>query len=356
MLIATRLVENLEVGASVALAATPRPVRTALAGRPIEIDGQVLDREAQALVRSSRLLGLERDDLTPAQERARARHGARFCRGRTIGVDEVRELTVPGPAGGLQARLYVPPHAPARGPLLVYFHGGGYAVGDLDTHDQPCRFLCREVPTRVLSVAYRLAPEHRFPAAHDDALAAFRHAVENATALGADPKAVSVGGDSAGGGLAAALCIVMREEGGPTPASQVLIFPLCDVSQKRPSHQLFRRGFFLTTPMLERWADYASAPGDRTDPRLSPLLAEDLSGLPPAHVLVAGFDPLRDEALAYARALEDAGNDLTLNFFPDLVHSFINAVGVSARAREAFGEFCAAINDTQRVAPEPSAR
>jgi len=338
---ARKLVEALEIGASVAFSATPGPLWRVSAGRPIEVDGQVLDREAQALARSSRLLGLQRDDLTPAQERARSRHGARLARGRTIRVGEVRDVTVPGGAGQLDARLYAPPGSSGPGPLLVYFHGGGYVVGDLLTHDQPCRFICRELRTRVLSVAYRLAPEHPFPAAFEDAVAAFGHAVENAGAYGADPDAVSAGGDSAGGGLSLALALAARDGAVPAPASLALIYPFCDLARKRRSYELFREGFFLTEGMLDRWSGYCTRPGDRADPRISPLLAEDLSGLPPTRLMVAGFDPLRDEGLALAERMRSAGNEVALTFAPDLVHGFVNAIGVSERAREALGEFCA---------------
>ncbi len=352
MIVASRLIETGEVATSRALAALPAALRRALAGRPLEIDGQVLDREAQSLVKSSKLLGLERDDLTPAQERSRARHGARLVRGRAVRVGEIRELRVAGAAGELDARLYVPDGAPAQGPLLVYFHGGGYVIGDLDTHDQSCRFMCRDVPTRVLSVAYRLAPEHPFPAALDDALASFRYAVENAPAFGADPAAISVGGDSAGGGLALAVSLIAPDEGGPTPAGQVLIFPWCDLSAKRRSVGLFGQGFFLTEGMLERWSDYYAGAEDRTDPRISPLLG-DLSGLPATQLLMGGFDPLRDEGLELAERLEQAGCEVTLTFAPDLVHSFINAVGLSDRAREVFAEFCSTIRTRQ---PSSAAR
>jgi acetyl esterase len=355
VIVASRLIEAGELAVSRAIAGLPRPLRRALAGRPIEIDGQVLDRESQALVRSANLLGLDRDDLTPAQERSRARHGARFARGRPIKVGEVRSERVAGAAGELDARLYLPADAITPGPLLVYFHGGGYVIGDLNTHDQACRLLCREIHTRVLSVAYRLAPEHPFPAAVEDGLAAFRHAVENAHALGADPGEISVGGDSAGGGLAASLALILRDEGGPSPASQLLIYPWSDLSQKRRSVSLFREGFVLTEKMLDRWDGYYARDERRTDPRISPLLADDLSGLPRAHFAVAGFDPLRDEGLEYAERLRDAGNEVTVTFAPDLVHSFINAVGVADRAREAFTDFCAEVRATRAAAAAPQA-
>jgi acetyl esterase len=309
------------------------------------------------MVRSANLLGLGEEGIPPEVERARARRGARLARGRVVGVGEVRPVRVRGAEGELDARLYLPQEAPQAGPLLVYFHGGGYVIGDLDTHDQCCRFLCRGLASRVLSVDYRRAPEHRFPAALEDGLAAFRDVAERARELGADPEQLSVGGDSAGGGLAAALAQATRDEDVPVPVRQILIYPWCDLSRKRRSIELFSEGYFLTERELDRWSSYCVEPEQRTDPRISPLLADDLSGLPAAHVLIAGFDPLRDEGLEYAEALRRAGTPVRLSFYPGLVHAFINAVGLGGLGREALGEFCAAVRaaePTNRVAPAPA--
>jgi acetyl esterase len=331
--------ESLQLGIGRVLAATPASLTRALAGKPVRIDGQTLHPEAKTVARNSKLLGLDADNVTIEQERARGERGGRLTRGKPFAVGEVRELKVDGGDGSLDARLYVPKSPPETGPLIVYFHGGGYAIGSLDTHDQACRFFCREIPTRVLHVAYRLAPEHPFPAAIDDGLAAFRWAHENAQELGADPARISVGGDSAGGGIATAVARLSRGTEGPTPARQILIYPVTDVSRKRPSYDLFGEGFFLTERMLDRWYGYATKVEDRVDPRISPLLDDDLSGLPPTNILVAGFDPLRDEGLEYAEALRAAGNEVSLTFADDLIHGFLNAAAISPRCAEAFCDF-----------------
>ena len=229
-------------------------------------------------------------------------------------------------------------------PLVVYYHGGGHVIGDLDTHDQPCRLLSREIPALVLAIDYRLAPEHQFPAAVEDALAAFRWAAAEAVRLGADPSRIAVAGDSAGGNLAAVVCQLSLAGGGPTPAFQALVYPVTDYSAERPSYALFGEGFFLTREEMHWYRrNYFAAPEDRADPRASPIRAADLAGLPPAHVVTAGFDPLRDEGEEYARRLEEAGVPTTLRREPDLVHGFINAAGLGGRAREAAEGIAAAI-------------
>ncbi len=228
--------------------------------------------------------------------------------------------------------------------MLVYFHGGGWVVGDLDTHDAPCRLLARAAGVRVLSVDYRLAPEHRFPAAADDALAAFRWAVEHAAELGADPRRIAVGGDSAGGNVSASTALQAARDGGPAPAFQLLIYPVTDnaapsdPATQTGSYRMFADGFFLTAEQM-RWyrAHYfgaAEATAAR-DVRASPLLADDLSGLAPAHVVTAGFDPLRDEGEAYAARLREAGVRTTLRRHPGLIHGFVNVVGPGRTSREA---------------------
>jgi acetyl esterase len=209
--------------------------------------------------------------------------------------------------------------------------------GDLDTHDEPCRLLCRHAQVQVLSIDYRLAPEHPFPAAVHDALAAFRWAVAHASELGADAERVAVGGDSAGGNLSAVTARLAASDGGPKPALQLLIYPAVDLTDaETDSGRMFADGFFLTEND-RRWSTrhYLSGPdADATDPRVSPARAEDLSGLPPAIVITAGFDPLRDEGEAYAEALRRAGTAAVLERAPELIHGFINMTTVPA-ARDA---------------------
>ena len=192
--------------------------------------------------------------------------------GATIPLDSVEEVEVPGAAGPLPARLYSPAGVASPAPLLVYLHGGGWVVGDLDTHDQPCRFLAQHAGVRVLSVDYRLAPEHPFPAAVEDSVAAVR-ACDRArrSASAPIPRAVAVGGDSAGGNLAAAAARLLAIDGGPVPAFQLLIYPVTDLTRKRASYRLFREGFFLTERQMDWYRDhYLADESHASDPRASP--------------------------------------------------------------------------------------
>jgi acetyl esterase len=321
----------------------PGPLLRTFAGRPIRIDGQTLSPEVQIALRLERLAG--GSELAPVDEtRARRRHEARIFAGPRIEVERTEELELTGPAGPIRARLYVPPSGELPAPLVVYYHGGGHVIGDLDTHDQPCRFLAREVPALVLAIDYRLAPEHRFPAAVEDAFAAFVMAHSDADRLGADPERIAVAGDSAGGNLAAVVCQLAAASDGPVPCFQALIYPVADYSAKRRSYELFAEGFFLTREEMNWYRDhYFADAGQREDPRASPVLAPDLSGLPPAHVVTAGFDPLRDEGEDYAERLRAAGVPTTLRRESDLVHGFVNAVGLGGRAGEAVAGIAAAL-------------
>jgi acetyl esterase len=252
---------------------------------------------------------------------------------RPIAVGAVEEIT----AAGLPARLYVPDE-PGPHPLILYYHGGGFVAGDLETHDAPCRVLCRHSGSRVLSIDYRLAPEHPFPAWIEDGLATYDWAVEHAAELGADPARVAVSGDSAGGNIAAV--IAQQRKSAPThPALQLLIYPSVDMRGPRRSHELFGDGFFLTSALIEWYSNhFLPEDADRTDIRRSPLLAPDLSGVAPAIVITAGFDPLRDEGEAYAGKLRESGVPVLAHRFRGMFHGFINSVGVSPACRGALTE------------------
>jgi acetyl esterase len=229
-------------------------------------------------------------------------------------------------------------------PLLVYLHGGGWVRGDLHTHDNTCRFLAREAGVIVLSVDYRLAPEHKFPAAVEDSFAAFRWAHENAAELGVDQNAIAVGGDSAGGNLAAVVGQLAAADGGPVPAFLLIIYPATDFSEKRRSVKLFREGFLLTESDMDWYtAHYLPDKEAERDPRASPLLADDLSGTPPAYVMTAGFDPLRDEGEAYALRLREAGVPVALRRHSGLIHGFANMTGVGRTGRAAMLEAAGAL-------------
>ena len=327
----------------------PVGLQRTIFGAPPRVNGQVLAREMQTLVR---LASLARDEsassygkLSPQQARARIRAGAAAAAGPRQQLAAVTDLAVPGPAGMMPARFYEPPGLELeKRPLIVYFHGGGWTIGDLDTCDGVCRFLALNTPAAVLSVDYRLAPEHPFPAAVEDAFAAYRWAALDNTRLGVDPARIAVAGDSAGGNLAAAASLQAREAGGPSPAMQVLIYPVTDAVGGQRSRDEFAEGFLLTRADMDWFEQHYLPPAiDRADPRVSLLRATDLSGLPPAYIATAGFDPLRDEGEAYAKRMEEAGVPVALRRHPGLIHGFANMTAISPTARAAMVELCEAI-------------
>jgi len=326
------------------LCALPPRVQRLLLGAPPQIDGQRLASDIQMLMRLADLTGERLRSSTPERARLKARRTAEVTGGRPRPVGRVEELRLPGPAGELAGRIYTPGEPSRPGPLLVYFHGGGWVVGDLDTHDSACRFLATEAELPVLSVEYRLAPEHPFPAPVEDAHAAFRWVVENAASLGADPARIGVGGDSAGGNMAAVICCLARDEGERLPAMQLLLYPATDGTRHRPSRRLFADGFHLTAEDMDWFeARYVPEKDLLDDPRVSVLLTESLSGLPPAYVATAGFDPLRDEGEEYASRLREAGVEVALRRHSALTHSFANMTAVSRTARGAMLEVCGAL-------------
>jgi len=317
-----------------------------LFGQPIEVDGQTLAPDIQALLAMARLAGSESFTEASSVDAARAYRlvEAEIVAERPrIAMTRVESLELPGPDGPLAGRLYVPDGAAEPGPLLVYFHGGGWVIGDLETHDGPCRFLAANSGTRVLAIDYRLAPEHPFPAAAEDAGAAYAWASANAGRLGADPDRIAVGGDSAGGNLAAVAALHARDAGLPLPAMQLLIYPVTVADEELPSRRTFGDGFLLTRPDMDFFEGHYLPPGsDRSDPRVSALHA-DLSGLPPAYLAIAGFDPLRDEGVAFARRLEEAGVPVSLRLHPGLVHTFANLTAICPSARQAMLEAVGAL-------------
>ena len=232
---------------------------------------------------------------------------------------EVVELEIPGAGGPLPARLYVPRGAPPPPrPMLVYFHGGGWMVGDLETHDSACRFLAAHSGASILSPTYRLAPEHPFPAAVEDAREAGSGPSGSSAELGADPTRIAIGGDSAGGNLAAGVAIAMRDAGGPRAAMQLLIYPATEAVEPRPSRRALRRGLPSSPQSDIDHCEGAYLP-DRAmgyDPCASILRAPDLSNLPPAYVATAGFDPLRDEGEEYAERMREEGDQVALRRHP----------------------------------------
>jgi acetyl esterase len=313
----------------------PEPVQRVLAGRRVVTDGQRLAVETQVRLRLQRLARLPAVETLPIPEGRRAiLHEARVAGG-SQPIGAVRDL----PVGDRPGRLYTPtgdPEDPTG--LLVFFHGGAFVYGDLDSHDAPCRFLAERARVRVLAVDYRLAPEHPFPAAYDDAVAAYRWAVENAATLGVDPARIAVGGDSAGANLAAGVALAAARQGLPL-AYQMLVYPVTDATRQTRSFDLFGSGYYLTREFMRVGEEsYLPNEADRKDPRASPLFDQVPDGLAPAYVATAGFDPLRDEGEAYARMLCDAGVRVEMHRFPDQIHSFFNVLGAGRHSRAAVAE------------------
>jgi acetyl esterase/lipase len=324
----------------------PTAIRRGLVrGRSVIIDGNTLDPTLQLMLSGLRAVGIDGlvVDDDPHVSRAQMRESTVGFPGPQIHVD-VAELTLPGPAGQIPARHYRPPGGEPA-PLLVFYHGGGWSIGDLDTHDSLCRLTCRDAGIHVLSIDYRLAPEHPAPAAIEDAYAAFTWAYEHAGELGATPGRVAVGGDSAGGNLAAVVSQIARDEGAPGPVLQWLIYPRTDFTAKNRSLTLFSRGFLLTKRDID-WFEsqyLRRSKLDRTDPRVSPALAESLTGLAPALIAVAGFDPLRDEGESYAEALRAAGVAVDLRYLGSLTHGFANLFQLGGDSMVATSELISAL-------------
>jgi acetyl esterase len=249
-------------------------------------------------------------------------------------VGEVRDFEIVTPAASLPARHYRPSRSQSSpAPLLVYLHGGGFALGNLDTHDHLCRSLCQGAGVHVLSVEYRKAPEFPYPAPTTDALAAFRYAQEHASALGADPTRVAVGGDSAGANLAIYIARASRND--RPPYAQILLYPVTNRDMSSPSRQLFSSGFFLTLADIAYFDQHYAGDRANDEPASSPLLDADLQGLCPALLVTAEFDPLRDEGEAFAAALSGAGNSVDFWREPGLVHGFVHSAVVSPAAEQA---------------------
>jgi acetyl esterase len=324
----------------------PKPVKRLLTGRrSITIDGNTLDTTLQLMLAAQRSAGL--DGLVASSDIPVARTELRKLAAMVdadIAVG-VKNLSIPGAAGPIRARHYTPVNTCGTEPLLVFFHGGGFVLGDLDTHDGLCRLICRDAAVHVLSIDYRLAPEHKAPAGVEDCYAAYRWALEHAAELGADPARVAVGGDSAGGNLAAVVSLQARNDGVQLPALQLLIYPVTYLDSETRSKTLFAEGFFLTKADMDWFRNQYldGAPIDVADPRVSPLLVEDLSGLPPALLLTGGFDPLRDEGNQYAERLAAAGVPVDHRQYGSLVHGFTNFFPLGGGSATATADMVSAV-------------
>lgn len=291
---------------------------------------------------------------SPAIARAQFAEGIASIEGTAPAGVTTRELAYPIAQGTQRARLYVPAGLASASPGILYIHGGGFMTCDIDTHDVFCRRLAIGARARVVSIDYRLAPEHPWPAAFDDTLAAYRWLVSQASELGIDPSHLAVAGESAGGHLSAVLGQVLRASERP-PVLQALVYPAVDSTCSLPSHRELGEGWLLTTDMMDVFytAYFAAHPEERSSPRGSPLFAESVAGTPPALVYTAGFDPLKDEGLAYAERLRREGVPVRHHRFGELVHGFITMTGASPAARVACERIAVEIGEAIRVGVRP---
>jgi len=295
-----------------------------LAGHRISMGGRTMDPKAQLVgefVKSIRVPGV----FPPLPElRQQLRTMVTLMDEPAPALARIEDVKIPGPAGSIPARVYDAASGSGPGPALVYFHGGGWVQGDLETHHGLCARIAQRGGILVVAIEYRLAPEAKFPAAVDDCVAAYRWIREHGRELGVDQARVAVGGDSAGGNLSAVVSQLAKSGGVPAPVCQVLIYPATDFSLSTPSHREMEHGHIIPRDRVVWYAQqYLRGEADKRDPRVSPILG-DLRGQPPALIITAGFDPLRDEGHDYARALEKAGVDVRYHEYPGQIHAFVS--------------------------------
>jgi acetyl esterase/lipase len=303
------------------------------------VSDRVIDPEARAYLEQTAALGLPPLAQQGAVEARRLNSlRAPSLAGELEEVARIENGRMPGPGGDIPFRVYSP--APDRVlPALLYLHGGGWVVGDLDTHDSVCRALARRAECVVLALDYRLAPENRFPAAVEDAWTGLNWLHDNAADFGADPQRIAVGGDSSGGNLSAVVARRARDRQGPKLAAQILIYPVTDCDFDTPSYRDAATGYGLTRDsMLWYWDQYLPDESNRVSPDASPLRAPDLTGLAPALLISCGLDPLASEGVAYAEALKSAGVRVEHHHEPDMIHGYIRMNGVVSRARKSWDD------------------
>lgn len=283
---------------------------------------------------------------TPAEVRVIFRALSDMANPQDVPIGKIENIEIPSGDTKIPARVYTPVAAGGEAMAgIVFFHGGGFVVGDLDSYDPFCRMLANESGCRVVSVGYRLAPEHKFPAGVEDCYAALKWVEDNATALGIDANRIAVAGDSAGGNLAAVAVLLAKAKGTPKPAFQLLIYPAVSADLKSASATNFARGYFLDLQTIGWFMMHYAPGGDPADPRLIPMSATDVSGLPPAYIVTAGCDPLRDGAAAYAEKLKAAGVKVTHVDYPTMIHAFMHVPNFVPLAREAITAAAKATKD-----------
>lgn len=326
----------------------PRKLGERLFGLPPTNDrGTALDYQTHMMLSLAEYLGQpDLHELGTEGARAEYRRTNLMCNLALCELRDIDDRQIDGPHGPIPVRIYRPSHAPGL-PACVYYHGGGFVIGGLDGYDGLCSALAKRSRSMVISVDYRLAPEHPFPTPIEDCTAAFRWVRDHADDLGIDAERIAVAGDSAGGNLSTVVCQQLVEANEVGPAHQLLIYPTTDQVGEYRSHELFGDGFLLTSAMMSWFTqNYLGEFSDLADPRVSPMRFDRLDRLPPASVFTAGFDPLRDEGQAYAKCLSEAGVPVTGRSFDPLIHSFVTMGGVL----DAAGRAVARIGDDLRRA------
>ena len=319
-------------------------------GKPVVREGRTLHPLLQAMMFVNRNApGFEQ--FSPSQARVGYRQVIAIAEADALPMADVRNERVPVEGGSIRIRMYTPPDIKpkSKGPAIIYFHGGGHVIGDIDDYDNTVRYIATQVGCRLVNVEYRCAPEHKFPGAAEDAIAAFRWVQQNAGRLGINPAKLAVMGDSAGGNLAAVVAMAARDRDFMPPKVQCLIYPVVDLRLTSPSITALGEGFGLTKPLIEWFAaHYVRNDADRKNPLASPLLAKKHSDLAPAIITVAGFDPLHDEGVAYAKKLAAADVPVTLLEHDDLTHAWVTMTIVPP-ARAAMDETCALVRKALKV-------
>jgi acetyl esterase len=302
-----------------------------------------LDPKAKALIdQMAAAGGPPLNQLAPTEARRQGNEMLRMMGGQPAQVARVEDRKIPGPAGEIALRIYAPSGS-GPFPVLVFFHGGGWVIGDLNSHDIPCRALTNGSGCVTVAVDYRLAPEHKFPAAAEDCYAATKWVAENAASIGGDARRIAIGGDSAGGNLSAAVALMARDRGQPSIAFQLLIYPATDGALNTYSHKTFTN-YFLTDELCAYfWKQYIRSDADRSNPYAAPFYAKDLKGLPPALVITAEFDPLRDEGEAYAEKMRAAGVPVKISRYDGMIHGFFSMGAVLDQGNKAIAEAAEAL-------------